>query len=1158
MNFYVSLDHPLSDIGVFLMDLEQTILQKVRIPKKQAIAPRSIVFGIPTIAREGNLDYLRQTVHSMHEQGGIPLDQIYILHGGKDEPHSILEEMTREQQAQQLEASTSFSLVPRDEQPINIQYHFSIGHKDGTDKRVLEAFMDDPKLKEWRIQESHDFMWLMRYMLNHTNASYIGFNQDDSVWIHGLPPNITHVLNLDNDNNVNDNAHSIISLYSQSSVRDTKCFHDDSCGLVSLIFCRPVLLSFLEWMQPLWKEQPLDWTLEEFVRTNNMNITIYPSVKHIGRESSYGDGDKTRRFNVRPKDQVDYEIHEPTFPEIIHNCDETTIQPIVFGIPTLPRPNNPQYLAWTIEMMRQNCIRLDQIYVYPIYHKVSPLVANLTRQYDGMAEGSGGGSATSFHLVVPEEDAGGNNAEMDINLIEDPNYIASKYQVAREDRKKWILQDAHDFRFLAQYLLDHNTDASTPYIGFNQDDIMWDDMLPELQKVLENNDNEHSILSLHHTRRKPVLSEQEVNPSMNCYEDVDCGIRSLIFHRDTLQAFLRWMERIFRREPQQLQPLTFFLQDFAKAHGIIISAAHSITKHIGGSLSPFEEYQEIILHKQRQHLQQLRTVQHLQNDTLLGSVLSQIAQANQHANDSIPEELPEKLPEDDIVIGIPTLARDGNPAYLRQTIKSMGKYIGLDKIYVHHGKDEAHPVLQNLTIEYDRINGPTFHLVPRDTQSISIDYNVTRKANGRIVEAAMDDPERKRWRISEAHDFMWLMQHLLDTTNASYIGFNQDDALWTTPLPNLGEVLKWRHTSILSLYSHEQVNPKFKKYCFLDKFCGMVSLIFRRDALANFLAWMQPIWREGPIDWMMEDFSKDYKVKIRVLRSVKHIGVQSSFNGNGVRLGINRKEQQRYYRTHQAIIMDDVPGKCSQHHRPIVFGIPTIVRQGHPDYLTWTIESMRQNCLTLDQVFVFHGRPDLPHPALSNTTAAFARIESPSFHLVSADNTNISIVYPITRPENERVIIAAADVDDRKRFRIGETHNFMWLARYLLDNTDSPYIGFNQEDVLWNFPLPDLTTVLDEQHPITSLFTTDLGKGLCYFKRDCGFMSLIFRREALESFLAFLQPLWREEPISWLFEDYIMERNRTVRAWHLTVNHIGAQFEFEEYMLMVAGTTSHG
>jgi hypothetical protein len=45
----------------------------------------------------------------------------------------------------------------------------------------------------------------MQYMLDHTNASYIGFNQDDSVWVRDLP-NLTQALDHDEE-------HSIISLY---------------------------------------------------------------------------------------------------------------------------------------------------------------------------------------------------------------------------------------------------------------------------------------------------------------------------------------------------------------------------------------------------------------------------------------------------------------------------------------------------------------------------------------------------------------------------------------------------------------------------------------------------------------------------------------------------------------------------------------------------------------------------------------------------------------------------------------------------------------------------------------------------------------------------------------------------------------------------------
>jgi hypothetical protein len=241
--------------------------------KKHTTISSDIVFAIPTIARPGNPDYLRRTVRSMSKRG-LSLDQLYILQGN-DDPHPVLESVTREFQANAGGKNKTFSLVPRDETPVDFSYQLS-RHQD---ERAVEAFKDELQRKKWRIQESHDFMWLMQYMLDHTNASYIGFNQDDSVWVRDLP-NLTQALD-------NDAEHSIISLYGLLSLRHKRCVHDDFCGMVSLIFRRSVLQSFLEWMQPLWKETPIDWTLEDYMDANNITMTVLPSAKHIGKTSSF-------------------------------------------------------------------------------------------------------------------------------------------------------------------------------------------------------------------------------------------------------------------------------------------------------------------------------------------------------------------------------------------------------------------------------------------------------------------------------------------------------------------------------------------------------------------------------------------------------------------------------------------------------------------------------------------------------------------------------------------------------------------------------------------------------------------------------------------------------------------------------------------------------
>jgi hypothetical protein len=99
-----------------------------------------------------------------------------------------------------------------------------------------------------------------------------------------------------------------------------------------------------------------------------------------------------------------------------------------------------------------------------------------------------------------------------------------------------------------------------------------------------------------------------------------------------------------------------------------------------------------------------------------------------------------------IAFGIPTVQREGNPDYFRRTILSLTQHgVPLDSIYVMHGREENHTVLQSTTMEFvDNADGDgerhSFHTVPRDPQNISIDYTLPAHASKRNLEAYKDKP----------------------------------------------------------------------------------------------------------------------------------------------------------------------------------------------------------------------------------------------------------------------------------------------------------------------------------------------------------------------------------------------------------------------------------
>jgi hypothetical protein len=55
-------------------------------------------------------------------------------------------------------------------------------------------------------------------------------------------------------------------------------------------------------------------------------------------------------------------------------------------------------------------------------------------------------------------------------------------------------------------------------------------------------------------------------------------------------------------------------------------------------------------------------------------------------------------------------------------------------------------------------------------------------------------------------------------------------------------------------------------------------------------------------------------------------------------------EKREYIKNNEAKILPEVPGQCQDMDTEhlLVFGMPTMARQDNPDYLMWTVESMRQ------------------------------------------------------------------------------------------------------------------------------------------------------------------------------------------------------------------------
>jgi hypothetical protein len=163
-------------------------------------------------------------------------------------------------------ALEAYQHVPVNPHPVNTDY--DVTRPD--DDQVQTAAKDDVVRKRWRIQEAADFRCLLQYVLDHTDARYIAFNQDDGQWTRPLVLPST----------------PLTSLWALGQAKDC---HDAGghCGLVAFVFQRETLWDFLQWMTPLWKEKPIDWTLNDFVRQRGLHMPVQKIVHHLGTRSSF-------------------------------------------------------------------------------------------------------------------------------------------------------------------------------------------------------------------------------------------------------------------------------------------------------------------------------------------------------------------------------------------------------------------------------------------------------------------------------------------------------------------------------------------------------------------------------------------------------------------------------------------------------------------------------------------------------------------------------------------------------------------------------------------------------------------------------------------------------------------------------------------------------
>eukprot|EP01051_Picozoa_sp_SAG22_P015136 SAG22_NODE_1938_length_3288_cov_2.551270_2_plen_349_part_00 len=165
-------------------------------------------------------------------------------------------------------------------------------------------------------------------------------------------------------------------------------------------------------------------------------------------------------------------------------------------------------------------------------------------------------------------------------------------------------------------------------------------------------------------------------------------------------------------------------------------------------------------------------------------------------------------------------------------------------------------------------------------------YSLPDDADKAMIMMREEGGMKKKWRLNEARDFIFLMSELLRRTDAPFLGFHQDDATWTQRPELLG-------TPIQSLYQFRPGGPlgtgdvqlgrglwcKEAQVCNCALGCGLVSMVFRRDLLQMFLGAIinQGAWKLKPIDQLLDDFLNANGFEWPATRSVQHKGTMSSY-----------------------------------------------------------------------------------------------------------------------------------------------------------------------------------------------------------------------------------------------------------------------------------------
>jgi hypothetical protein len=200
--------------------------------------------------------------------------------------------------------------------------------------------------------------------------------------------------------------------------------------------------------------------------------------------------------------------------------------------------------------------------------------------------------------------------------------------------------------------------------------------------------------------------------------------------------------------------------------------------------------------------------------------------------------------------------------------------------------DGQHPELENMrdstlvNAKYQihwlsRPAGTSFAMAPEWTS-----VSMPALSTSQYVQAATDDPNRRRWRTKEAQDFMFVARRALELFgDTKWFVFLQDDAVYRGPENQLTDKLRTiiaKPAVLKNGFAH--INP-----------FGNVALLMHRSLLISFLGFAELRFHLIPIDWLLSEFLEQTLGIVEKLTEVQgnrvftHVGKVSTHEGNALR-----------------------------------------------------------------------------------------------------------------------------------------------------------------------------------------------------------------------------------------------------------------------------------